>query len=395
MSSSGLPSDAFVVALARLPQVGPARLRALLRAGEPEQVWAALCGGSNPGTPAAAASRHGGAVLDALIADPADRRSPEQRLALIESWGRAARALDVATFWRAHLDAGVGVTVLGAPSFPPVFAADDDPPVVLFWKGELDHLAGVRVAIVGTRRATRYGRDLAFELGRDLATDGVAVVSGLALGIDGAAHGGALDAAGAPPIAVVGSGLDRIYPRAHAALWRRVAETGVIISEYPLGAPAAAWQFPARNRLIATLADALVVVESQHTGGAMGTAVEATRRGRVVMALPGPVTSAASDGTNQLLVDGCAPVRDATDVLVALGRDAVPRRRAAETRRPPSAQGAAVLDHIAWQAAPIEQLLLATGLDLGALALRLDELEADGWISQRAGWVERVGRSRS
>ena len=169
----------------------------------------------------------------------------------------------------------------------------------------------------------------------------------------------------------------------------------MIISEYPLGAPAAAWQFPARNRLIATLADALIVVESQHTGGAMGTAIEATRRGGVVMAVPGPVTASSSDGTNQLLVDGCVPARDATDVLIALGRDSVPRRSATESRRPPSPEAAAVLEHIAWQAAPMEQLLLATGLDLGVLALHIDALEAEGWVAQRAGWVERIGRSRS
>jgi DNA processing protein len=390
MSARSIPSDAYVVALARLPQVGPARLRSLLRAGEPSEVWESLCrvsfAESNP---------QRSSVVGKLMADGLDRLSQMQRTGLIELWGRAARSLDVATFWQAHLDAGIGVTVFGSPSFPPVFAADDDPPTVLFWKGDLDHLAGVRAAIVGTRRASRYGRDVAFELGRDLAASGVAVVSGLALGIDGAAHSGALEARGAPPIAVVGSGLDRVYPRAHAALWRRVVDAGVIISEYPLGAPAAAWQFPARNRLIATLADALIVVESQHTGGAMGTAVEATRRSGVVMAVPGPVTATSSDGTNQLLVDGCAPVRDATDVLIALGRDAIPRRTATESRRRPSSDAAAVLEHIGWQASPMEQLLLATGLDLGVLAVHLDALEADGWVSQRAGWVERIGRARS
>ncbi len=390
MSRRAIPSDAFVVALARLPQVGPARLRSLLRVGEPSEVWESLCRLSSPDSASKRSS-----VVGKLMIDGLDRLSETQRIGLIELWGRAARSLDVSTFWQAHLDAGIGVTVFGSPSFPPVFAADDDPPTVLFWKGDLDHLAGVRAAIVGTRRASRYGRDVAFELGRDLAAAGVAVVSGLALGIDGAAHSGVLEAQGAPPIAVVGSGLDRIYPRAHAALWRRVTDAGVIISEYPLGAPAAAWQFPARNRLIATLADALIVVESQHTGGAMGTAVEATRRGGVVMAVPGPVTASSSDGTNQLLVDGCVPARDATDVLIALGRDSVPRRPATESRRQPSSEAAGVLEHIAWQAAPMEQLLLATGLDLGALAVHLDALEADGWVSQRAGWVERIGRSRS
>lgn len=378
MSVSALPSAAYVVALSRLPQIGPARLRALLIDREPQQVWQDLCTGR---------------LVDDALERVLERTPVPQRGALLDAWRRAALGLDPATYWRAHVDAGVGVSVFGSPSFPQVFADDDDPPMVLFWKGDLDHLAGVRAAIVGTRRASRYGRDVAFGLGRELASSGVAVVSGLALGIDGAAHSGALDAAGAPPIAVVGSGLDRIYPRAHAALWRQVCTAGVILSEYPLGAPAAAWQFPARNRLIATLADAVVVVESQHTGGAMGTAVEAARRDRVVMAVPGPVTSAGSDGTNQLLVDGCAPARDAADVLVALGREEVPRRRSTETRPSPSPSGALVLEQVPWQAAPIEQLLLATGLELGALALQLEELEADGWIAQRAGWVERVGRT--
>lgn len=374
MTGAALPPDAHVVALARLPQIGPARLRALLAHDDPAGVWEQLCIGRVP--------------------DPVLDRVPEpQRPALIESWRRAASALDPATYWRAHSDAGIGVTVFGSPSYPQVFAADDDPPVVVFWKGDLDHLAGVRAAIVGTRRASRYGCDVAFTLGRDLAAAGVAVVSGLALGIDGAAHSGAIEAGGAPPIAVVGSGLDRVYPRAHGALWRRVIDAGVIISEYPLGAPAAAWQFPARNRLIATLADALIVVESQHTGGAMGTAVEAARRDRVVLAVPGPITSPGSDGTNQLLVDGCVPARDASDVLVALGRQSVPRRRSSETRPAPSVAASSVLDQVPWQAAPIEQLLLATSLELGELALLLDELGAKGWIAQRAGWVERLGRA--
>lgn len=376
MNRTSLPPAAHVVAMARLPQIGPARLRILLAQGDPASTWQRICLGEPP---------------DAAL----DRIGASQRSAIVESWRRAANGLDPATYWRAHAEAGIGVSVFGSPSFPDVFAADDDPPVALFWKGDLDHLAGVRAAIVGTRRASRYGCDVAFALGRDLADAGVAVVSGLALGIDGAAHSGAIEAGAAPPIAVVGSGLDRIYPRAHGALWRRVADSGVIISEYPLGAPAAAWQFPARNRLIATLADAVVVVESQHTGGAIGTAVEAARRDRVVMAVPGPVTSPGSDGTNQLLVDGCAPARDAADVLVALGRQAVPRRRSAETRVTPSAPAAAVLEQVPWQPAPIEQLMIATGLDLGALALHLDELVDRGWVAQRAGWVERLGRSQS
>ena len=295
-----------------------------------------------------------GTVDPAVVVNPG-RDDPAE---LIAAWRRAAAGIDPASYWQAHVDAGIGAAALGSSAFPAPLADDDDPPGVVFWQGDLDHLAGVRAAVVGTRRATRYGLDVAHELGRRLAASGIAVVSGLALGIDGAAHAGALAAEGAPPIAVVGCGLDRIYPREHGPLWRQVARTGVVLSEYPLGAPAAAWQFPARNRLIAALADVVVVVESQATGGAMGTAVEAARRGVPVLAVPGPVTAASSDGTNQLLFDGCSPARDADDVLLALGREPARIRKAAERRPKPAGDAETVLGHTPWGPVSVETLAL-------------------------------------
>ncbi len=371
---AALPPEAHVVALARLPRVGPGRLRALLERYGPTEAWRAVVAGT---------------VDPALVVHPGN----DDPAAVVRSWQRAAAAIDPAAYWQAHVEAGIGVAVRGSDAFPAPFAADDDPPAVVFWQGDLDHLAGLRAAVVGTRRATRYGLDVAHRLGCDLARAGVAVVSGLALGIDGAAHAGALAAEAAPPVAVVGSGLDRVYPRAHGPLWREVARAGVVLSEYPLGAPAAAWQFPARNRLIAALADVVVVVESQATGGAMGTAMEAARRGVPVLAVPGPVTAASSDGTNQLLFDGCPPARDAADVLVVLGLEAATEGRTAAERRPtPRGDAATVLNEAPWGPVPVEQLVLATGLDLGRVALALDQLEADGWVSRRAGWVERIAR---
>ena len=258
--------------------------------------------------------------------------------------------------------------------------------------GELDRLAGTRVAIVGTRKATRYGIDVANEMARELSESGVSVVSGLALGIDGAAHAGSLAVDGAPPVAVVGSGLDCVYPRSHRSLWRAVAERGVVLSEYPLGTKAVAWQFPARNRIIAALSDVVVVVESQSTGGALGTAIEAARRGRTVLAVPGPVTAPSSAGTNQLLFDGCGPARDVADVLLALGREPERRRVAAETRSTPRGDAKRILESLPWQSVPVQHVVLETGLRLGAVMLELEQLEADGWITQRAGWIERIGR---
>ena len=286
----------------------------------------------------------------------------------------------------------MGVAVLGSPAFPAVLEADDDPPPVLFWRGDPDHLAGGRAAIVGTRDASRYGVDVAHTMGRDLADAGVAVVSGLALGIDGAAHAGVLAVHGAPPIGVVGSGLDRVYPRDHGGLWRAVADRGLLLSEYPLGSPPAPWCFPARNRIIAALADVVVVVESHATGGAMGTAMEADRRGRTVLAVPGPVTASSSHGTNQLLFDGRGPARDAADVLLALGLEAGPRRRARERRPPPTGDAVEVLAAMPWHAVGMEHLVLATGLETGTVALALDDLAAAGWIARRGGWFERLGR---
>jgi len=372
VGTANVPIEAWVVALAALPGVGPSRLRWLLTQGEPEAVWWRLRSGS----------------LKNVVNDESLRIPP----AFFEQSSVAAKSMDPVAFWDAHVEAGIGVMTRWSASFPREFADDDDAPVVLFWKGDIDRLAGTRVAIVGTRRATRYGIDVANEFARELSLAGVSVVSGLALGIDGAAHAGALAVDGAPPIAVVGSGLDHIYPRAHRALWRAVAERGVVLSEYPLGAPAVAWQFPARNRIIAALSDAVVVVESQSTGGALGTAVEAARRGRPVLAVPGPVTAPSSAGTNQLLFDGCGPARDIGDVLLALGREPERRRTAAEQRPHPIGQAKKALDSLPWQAVPVEHVLVSTGLSLGEAMLVLEQLESDGWVSLRAGWIERIGR---
>ncbi|MEX1217106.1 MAG: DNA-processing protein DprA [Acidimicrobiales bacterium] len=373
MSAQRLPEEAWVVALSSLPGLGPARLRSLLALGEPEMVWRSVLSGTLP---------------NELSAGVSARIKP----GLCGQWRTAARSIDPGAYWQAHVDAGIGVMTQWSASFPDVLAQDDDAPVVLFWLGDIDRLAGTRVAIVGTRRATRYGIDVANEFARELSLAGVAVVSGLALGIDGAAHAGALAVDGAPPIAVVGSGLDHIYPRAHRALWRAVAERGVVMSEYPLGASAVAWQFPARNRIIAALADVVVVVESQSTGGALGTAVEAARRGRTVLAVPGPITAPSSAGTNQLLFDGCGPVRDVGDVLLALGLQPERRRTATEQRPSPIGNAKKVLEALPWQAIPVEQIIDSTGLDLGVVMLALLQLETDGWVAQRSGWIERIAR---
>jgi DNA processing protein len=341
--------------------VSPARLRRLLDDHGPVDAWRRVRSG------------------EAELGDAARRR--------------AART-DVRALWRRHVEAGVGVCGRRSSSYPDVFDDDPDPPPVLFHRGDLDALSGARVAIVGTRRCTRYGRDVAVELGEGLAAAGVSVVSGLALGIDAAAHVGALRG-GAPPVAVVGSGLDVVYPRANRALWEQVASSGVILAEAPLGAAPVAWRFPARNRLIAALADVVVVVESHERGGSLSTVSEAARRDRAVMAVPGPFRSPASAGTNRRGADGWAPVCGLDDVLVALGLPAGRHRAAHERRPPPDADGAVVLDALGWHAASLEQLAMRGGIDVGRLVVALERLRLAGWIEDRGGWFERIGRDRA
>ena len=262
---------------------------------------------------------------------------------------------------------------------------------MLFVRGDPTALVGPAVAIVGTRRCTPTGRAVATELGRDLAAAGVCVVSGLALGVDGAAHTGAL--AGTPaarPVAVVGTGVDVTYPRANAALAERVSSVGALVSEYPLGTPPAAWRFPARNRIVAGLCDVLVVVESARTGGSMHTVDAAVERGRPVLAVPGSVRNPAAAGTNELLAAGCAPARDVTDVLVALGLGTVPVRRPPEPAPAVSRDQALVLDALGWDASTLEQVADRLGEPLGPVALHLADLVHAGTVVRTGAWYTRT-----
>ena len=242
----------------------------------------------------------------------------------------------------------------------------------MFWLGDPARArTGRRVAIVGTRRCTRYGRDLAHELGHDLAAAGVRVVSGLALGVDGAAHAGALAAGrgqAGPPVAVVGSGLDVVYPPAGTSAVGRGRRAGRADERGATGhADRSRGAFPVRNRVIAALAEVVVVVESADKGGSRHTVEAANDRGRTVMAVPGSVRSPVSSYTNGLLADGCQPVRDVTDVLVALGLSSatatvVPAgdlaTAGADPRPSPVPEEAAVLEVLGWEPASLEQVVL-------------------------------------
>ena len=368
-----LPAEAYATALASLPGMGPSRLAAIVACEPPAVAW--------------------GRILAARgWTDPVVVRSLAPRGAkLVDRWGRAAAEVDVADLWRRTAEAGIAVALAGSPAYPPPLAGDIEPPAVVFHLGDPGVITGPRVAVVGTRRCSSTGAGVALELGRDLAEAGVAVVSGLASGIDGAAHRGALAAGGAPPIGVVGSGLDVVYPPGQTELWGAVAAAGVLLSEAPPGAAPERWRFPARNRIIAALADLVVVVESHRRGGSLHTVDEADRRGRDVFAVPGSVRNPAAAGTNELLAEGRPPVCSIDDLLVALGLGAARRGAPGDRRVPPGAGDLVVLDAVGWQPATLDHLVLRTGLDLARLAPALDRLCDTGWVARRGGWYERVG----
>ncbi|MDQ5821651.1 MAG: DNA-processing protein DprA, partial [Actinomycetota bacterium] len=260
------------------------------------------------------------------------------------------------------------------PAFPALLRAIHDPPVGLFLRGhgEAELLSRPTVAIVGARACSPYGSQVARLLGRELAAAGLVVVSGLARGVDGEAHRGALEGGGVT-VGVLGCGIDRDYPAAHRELARRIGETGLVVSEYAPGVEPAPWRFPARNRIIAGLASATVVVEAREASGALITADLALEEGREVFACPGEITSALSAGSNALLRLGATPLTSPRDVLESFGIEEA-------TIQPASVSEAArsVLERLRDAASGADELARSTGLDAAELAVALSELELAG-----------------
>ena len=269
-------------------------------------------------------------------------------------------------------------------AYPALLAAIYDPPPRLYLRGSRpDLLHGPCVALVGARSCSSYGRQVARWLGRELAAAGAVVVSGLARGVDGEAHRGALEAGGST-IAVLGCGIDRDYPRAHAELARRIAAEGLVVSEYPPGTEPAPWRFPARNRIVAGLCLAVAVIEARERSGALITADFALEEGREVLAVPGEVTSALSAGSNALLKHGAAPLTRPDDVLSALGLEGAP-----SVPGPPAGTPGAVLGALRDGAAGVDEIATATGIVAAEVAAALSQLELDG-LAQVADGIYRA-----
>ena len=371
---NSLPAVATAIALTGLQGMTPARLRLLLRRNEPGTALAVVRG------------EHSDPVLTEHLRTRG--RRDERPTDWFARWRAELERCGVAERYDAFLASGMGVVCWGGPGYPECLLDDPDAPSVLFHRGDLSILDARRVGIVGTRSATAGGLRLATDLGRELAGHGIRVVSGLARGIDGAAHRGALAGQAGRPVAVVASGLDVVYPREHRALWEQVATEGLLLGERPPGASPQAMSFPERNRILAGLCEIVVVVESRSSGGSLITAREALRRDLTVMAVPGSLSSRASEGTNELLRDGLATMLlDTTDVLVALGLDT---RRASGRRfdpRPPAAPDEQhLLDLIGADAVTIDELVLRSGLPLTDVAVCLGRLESAGRVERSGGW---------
>ena len=271
--------------------------------------------------------------------------------------------------------------VRGTKGYPPLLAAIPDPPSKLWVRGDaaLEVLARPAVAIVGARACSGYGRSVARLLATEAAAAGVVVVSGLARGIDGEAHRGAVAVRGTT-VAVLGCGVDRDYPAAHRELARRICVEGLVVSEYAPGVEPAPWRFPARNRIIAGLAHATIVVEARERSGALITADLALEEGREVFTVPGEITSALSRGTNGLLRLGATAATSAADVLEVFGL------RPARPETPPLSPAAEhVLARIRDAPASADELVRALGLDAATVAAGLAELELHELLTESSG----------
>ncbi len=351
--------------LGATPGIGRATARQLLAAfGSPERVLAA--------DETTLAALVGTDVIRVL-----KRRSPADE-ALVETTAR----------WLAGAEPGAprDLVVLGDPRYPELLVHTADPPLLLFTLGRVELLGAPSVAVVGSRGATPQGMDNARAFSRFLSEHRLTIVSGLAMGIDGAAHDGGLAGPGST-VAFVGTGLDRVYPAAHAKLMRRIAEQGLVASEYPLGTPSSSHHFPRRNRLIAGISLGTLVVEAAVESGSLITARMALEGGREVFAIPGSIHSPQSRGCHRLIQEGAKLVETGDDVLRELRLDAPQRTRSApagedDGHLDPDAALKAALGH---DPVTVDVLAARSGLPSERLAARLLELELAGQVQRLPG----------
>ena len=278
---------------------------------------------------------------------------------------------------------GRAVVPLGDPIYPALLLDTADPPLLLYVQGRIELLQANAIAIVGSRNPTPQGEQNARAFAKNLGHAGWVVVSGLALGVDGAAHEGALES-GAGTIAVVGTGLDRVYPKPHLGLAHRIAREGLMLSEYALGSPPLAAHFPLRNRLIAGLTRGTLVVEAALQSGSLITARLASEAGREVFAIPGSIHAPQSRGCHALIRQGAKLVESAEDVLEELQPGASTGMPHA-SEPPPFPAEHTLLDAMGHDLVSLDALVARTGWPAHELNIRLLDLELSGHVERRPG----------
>lgn len=353
-------------------------------------------------------------LLAAFGLPPAIFVQPRAALAAVVGPALAERLLTEPEGWRERCeqtrcwlagDARRQLLTLGDPDYPADLLQIEDPPLLLHLEGDPAALRHpLRLAMVGSRNPTAQGADHARQFARALAEAGACIVSGLALGIDGAAHEGALEAGGCT-VAVVGTGLDQVYPKKHQALAQRIAVQGALISEYLLGTPPLAPNFPKRNRIISGLSQGVLVVEAALQSGSLITARQAAEQGREVFAIPGSIHSPQSRGCHALIRQGAKLVESAADILEELHGQLPPAATGQDQRPGGTAEQAgkqgqdpvpddALLRVLGFEPCGLDALQARCGLDLQSLQARLLELEFDGWVARLPGGVyQRRARS--
>ena len=345
------------VALSRIPGVGGETFRRLLSSfGTPDRIFSAS---------AAALT----AVVDARIASAIAANARDD-------------AVDQVATWLG--DANNHLVTLADETYPKALLEIPDPPPLLYVKGRLDLLNQSSIAIVGSRNATAQGKKDAESFAHTLADGGLCIVSGLALGIDAAAHRGGL-AGAASSIAVVGTGLDIVYPATNRELAHQLAERGAIVSEFGLGTPSMAANFPRRNRIISGLARGVLVVEAAVRSGSLITARLAGEQGREVFAIPGSIHSALSKGCHRLIKQGAKLVESAQDVLEELGAVALAPRPMTSHADAVSKEQEAFLRELGHEPCAIDTLVERTGLTADRVSSILLELELAGRLAALPG----------
>ena len=324
---------------------------------------------------------HFGNVEAAWKAAPAELAGAGLSLKVIERLVALREKADLPHIWDQIQSKNIEVLTWLDEAYPQRLKEIEQPPPVLYVRGELLPEDTWAVAIVGTRRVTPYGRQVTEQIASFLAANGVTVVSGLARGVDAIAHSAALKAGGRT-LAVLGSGVDRIYPPENRALAEQIFELGAVLSDYAPGTPPESSNFPPRNRIISGLSMAVVVIEAGETSGALITAEFAAEQGREIFAVPGNILAPQSKGTNKLIQQGALPLLSASDIMQALNLTRVGQHKAARKALPADEVEAKLLTAMGEEPLHVDEIRNQTGLPVEKVSATLVMMELKGMVRQ-------------